>query len=583
MKRRKRPIGSPFLTLVLLVLTGFALNVFSLHLMGWSGGFRLYLLNALPVVLVLLALWFATGQAWLSCMLTGTLLFLLTCANYFMLEFRNTPFVWADLKNIQEGFGMAGQYRLQFTREMYLWAAGILTCALVLFLLGRRRPGAVLRLLGLTASGLALIITCYDIYPDSQLYASLAGSAAGNQTDAYKACGVVYPFLHSASPSTRSYDLAAAEETLAQYTGADIPEDRRVNLIGIQLEAYCDLSQYPLEGLSPEVYADFHALQAESYHGRLVTDIFAGGTTETEWAVLTGGNLHESFSRPTPSIAWYMRKQGYTANGSHPCRQWFYNRAQVNPNLGFEDYLFMDNYYESISQEEDVAYDDVYFPDLEQRLGAYFAQEGHKPLFSFNVTYQGHGPYNDAQAYWGRDFCTGPYEETTLNILNNYLYLMQNTGGHLRHLTEYLNTLDEPVVLFLYGDHKPWLGNSASIYKGLGINLDTSTQEGFLNYYSTWYLLWGNQAAKAQLGNPFVGEGPDLSPCFLMDEVFRQCGWEGPAYMQAQRETAQALPVLHTTGWVKENGQYTQTPSPAGQALMERFQGLSAFARKETP
>ena len=150
-------------------------------------------------------------------------------------------------------------------------------------------------------------------------------------------------------------------------------------------------------------------------------------------------------------------------------------------------------------------------------------------------------------------------------------------------LSDYLDTLDEPVVLFLYGDHKPWLGNGASIYQGLGINLDTATQEGFLNYYSTWYLIWGNQAAKAQLGNPFQGEGPDLSPCFLMDEVFRQCGWEGPAYMQAQREAALALPVLHTTGWVKENGQYTQTPSPAGLALVEKFQGLSAFARKGEP
>ena len=53
--------------------------------------------------------------------------------------------------------------------------------------------------------------------------------------------------------------------------------------------------------------------------------------------------------------------------------------------------------------------------------------------------------------------------------------------------------------------------------------------------------------------------------------------------MQAQREAALALPVLHTTGWVKENGQYTQTPSPAGLALVEKFQGLSAFARKGEP
>ena len=54
------------------------------------------------------------------------------------------------------------------------------------------------------------------------------------------------------------------------------------------MEAFADLSLYDIDGLSPEVYRDFHELQAESYSGTLITDIYAGGTTETEWAVLRG-------------------------------------------------------------------------------------------------------------------------------------------------------------------------------------------------------------------------------------------------------------------------------------------------------
>ena len=49
--------------------------------------------------------------------------------------------------------------------------------------------------------------------------------------------------------------------------------------------------------------------------------------------------------------------------------------------------------------------------------------------------------------------------------------------------------------------------------------------------------------------------------------------------MQAQRETARALPVLHTTGWVKENGVYREEPSEEGQALADRFQNLSWYDR----
>ena len=61
------------------------------------------------------------------------------------------------------------------------------------------------------------------------------------------------------------------------------------------------------------------------------------------------------------------------------------------------------------------------------------------------------------------------------------------------------------------------MGNNGSMYAELGISLDTTTEEGFRNYYSTWYLIWGNQAAKDLLGEDFQGQGPDLSP-LLPDE-----------------------------------------------------------------
>ena len=61
--------------------------------------------------------------------------------------------------------------------------------------------------------------------------------------------------------------------------------------------------------------------------------------------------------------------------------------------------------------------------------------------------------------------------------------------------------------------------------------------------------------------------------------LFELIGWEGSAYMQAQRETAHTLPVLHTTGWAEENGVLTPTPSPAAQARMEEFQNLSTYDR----
>lgn len=580
-----------WLTVLLLLAAGITFTAFALALSGqenisWDGSPLLFALNALPVLLVLALLWLATGQAWISCLATGTLTFLLAGGNYFKVMFRDDPLQWEDLFLLREAAQMSDQYQVVLTPLMIVWIVVIVAFVLALFFLGRGKPKLRWRLAALAGTAVVSVAAFFLAYTDDALYDLMADRYAGDQRQAYAATGVIYPFVHSAGSylsQITAYDEGEAKDILNQFQDATIPANKKVNLISIQMEAMADLSIYDIDGLSPSVYADFHALQKESYSGNLITDIFAGGTTETEWAVLTGGNQHGDFSTKTDSVAWYLKSQGYTANGAHPCREWFYDRKTVNPNLGLDDYLFTDNYYyQFIEPGADVAYDDVFFPDLEKRLTEYF-ETSNKPLFSFNVTYQGHGPYEDEVAYWGTDFCTGDYDEATRNILNNYFYVVQNSAGHLKEFTEFLDTLDEPVVLLLYGDHKPWMGNHGSIYEGLGISLDTATEEGFRNYYSTWYMIWGNQAAKDLLDQDFRGQGPDLSPCFLMNEVFELIGWEGSDYMQAQREIAHTLPVLHTTGWVEENGRLTPTPSEKARQMMQTFQNLSTYDRTHAP
>ena len=78
-------------------------------------------------------------------------------------------------------------------------------------------------------------------------------------------------------------------------------------------------------------------------------------------------------------------------------------------------------------------------------------------------------------------------------------------------LAQQLEEMEEPVVLVLFGDHKPW-GNSNDAYYGIGASFDTTTLEGFYQYYSTPYLIWANSAAKETLGRDFQGEGRRLLP-----------------------------------------------------------------------
>ena len=212
---------------------------------------------------------------------------------------------------------------------------------------------------------------------------------------------------------------------------------------------------------------------------------------------------------------------------------------------------------------------------LQQRV-----QEG--PCFSFSVTYQNHGPYS-TEPTTGTAYLTPEHSGMSAeacNIFNNYLKGVSDTIGAMTGLAAGLEAMEEPVVLVLFGDHKPWAGNGNSAYTAAGANFDIATPDGLYDYYSAPYLIWANSAAKAALGREFVGEGGDFSPCFLMPELFDRCGWEGPGFMQLAREMREITPLLHERDLYLREGALTDTLGEAEQAFLTDY--INAQYYRET-
>ena len=194
------------------------------------------------------------------------------------------------------------------------------------------------------------------------------------------------------------------------------------------------------------------------------------------------------------------------------------------------------------------------------------------------MTYQGHGPYSTTENQWkGQTFTDGRYSTETTFIVDNYLASVQDTAQELRKFLDELQSEERPVAVVVYGDHMPWLGDGNSAYTELGVDLDTSTEQGYLNYYGTRYLVWANDAAKAAIGHDFTGEGETFSSCFLMNEVFALLGWEGSAWMQAGNDIRATLPVITSMGRYVEDGHLTDTLSPAGEAALRKFKFLEYY------
>lgn len=512
------------------------------------------LMNFLPVLLLLMLLYLATSRAWLSYCITALLAVGGAIGNYYKLKFRDDPFLVADLPNIGTAANVAGGYDLTPGKRILLCATGVLLGTLFLFLFVRGRLPRRARLAGTAAAVLSLCLA-FHFTQDDQIFADAyvdPGVGGWTPTQQYIRRGFVYPFLHSAVEAVdkkpEGYNKAQAKAILDAYSDADIPENKRINLIGIQLEAFADLSKLNATGISEDVYSTYHRIEAESIHGILVTNSFAAGTQNTERCFLMGLTRLANFRKNTNSYIWYLRSQGYRTTGSHPAAASNYNRQNINRWLGMDEYYFQEDHYASLSGGGVVTYDPIFLPEL-LRLYQEDAASG-QPVFSFNVTYQGHGPYpTDYFTYEANSWDVPGRSEEAWHILNNYLGSVRETSQYLWDMLEALRDDPTPVVVVLYGDHKPWLGDSNSVYTELGIDLDTSTPEGFLNYYSTEYVIWANDAAKNLTGCFFSGEGETISATFLMNKVFSLLGWQGNAYMQYTTDVMDRLPVVGGMGY----------------------------------
>ena len=538
--------------------------------------------NLLPPLLLIFALWLLLGRAWLAFLLGGLVSVGFPLAGYYVLRFRDDPLTPELLKYLREAVSISATAKYDLTPDGRVWTAILLlaggTALLALAARGRPRPRA------LFWAPVILALLLEPACRDGRLYANTLGALADpySATQTYIARGFWYPFLHGLlgeeepvllpeEPTEQEAPPLTGEELLAKYTDSDIPEDRKIDLLVFQREAYADFSVFDVEGMDWSCYDLYHQLQAESYSGTLITNVFSGGTVDTERSFLTG--LYKVSDLPETgdlnSYVRYLKEQGYTVEGCHPCYEWFYDRKTVNTRLGFDRYRFSEDTFSALSGEV-VAYDDILMPVVWEMYREKTADG--TPYFGYHVTYQGHGPYTATWVQWpGAHFAEGALEGENCNIFNNYLGSLRDSDVQLMSLVDKLRESQRPAALLVYGDHKPWLGDQREVYDALGINLDMGTEDGLFNYLTTEYLLWINPAAQALLGKEIVGQGPTVSPCYLMNIVFEQLGWEGSAFSKLMDEYRRVMPVVSSVGRYIVDGQLVAKIPEERLSLMQEF------------
>ena len=557
---------------------------------GYFASAQILVMNVLPVVLLVFLFYGITGRAWSAFLIGGGIAFGFSLGSYYKLTFRDDPLHFEDMFILREAKAMAGgsRYALFVDKRIAVTAICLLLGTLVLFLLVRGRLGCWRLRVPAAMTAVLAAAAVMPAYLDDELYGRVDNYEYLNQwsaTQVYIAHGFFYPFIHSVKDSLdfppSGYSEGKTRELLSGYEDADIPEDRKINIIALMREAYVDFSRYDITGLDTSGYELYHQLEAESLTGNLVTNIFAGGTVDTERCFLTGSYKVRNFRSNQNSYLWYLRDQGYTVEGSHPYYQWFYNRQNINSYLGFERYRYLEDDYINLCEDftdDTLPEDALLLPEIYSDFQKNKATG--KPYFSFSVNVQSHGPY----AVWD----TGSPERMDMsyslacrNAMNFYLNTIFETDEELAKLMDRLRSDPDPVVLVTFGDHMPWMGDSNAFYDEMGMDIDPGEEEGFYNHYATRYLIWANEAAREIIGHDLQGDGPDISPCYLMNLVFQQLGWEGPAFMQAMEPMMETFPVVSTKGRYQVDGELVESIPEDRKDLFRQFLYMQYYWSRE--
>lgn len=528
--------------------------------------------NFLPILALLYLLYFLVGRFWFSFLIGSSVIVLMGVTNVSKIFYREETFNMLDMTLIYEAMNMVDHdFAIQWPTWIF-FAGGLILLVTLCYILARNfKVKGWMRWTGLALS-IAFAFFVFKVTTDNNIYAETKVDGFNQWVDVEneKARGMIYSFMHSYNAISISkpggYDEDFAKTAWEKYENADIPDDKKVNIIAIMFESYNDFSKLDVY-FNKYPYEAYDEIKDASISGSLIVHVFGGGTINSERTFLTGVYGQPRYNCKVNSYAWYLKSQGYNTVSMHPHLGVFYNRKNANRHLGFDRFLYNENYFDQVWEKN------YFMPDRE--LFKYILKDYEdnkstgKPYFNMTITMQNHGPYHadyNVPAYIKPDFAV---DEKALKETNVYLDGIKSSSEAFRNLLEELKDDDQPLVVVAFGDHNPFLGQDDLGFEAMGIDVDPKSFEGYINRYTVPYVIWANDEAKKITENEFEGDGPTLSPQYLMGYVFDQMGLEGTKDMQIKRNEFHDIDVFNTSYMLKD-GKFIPTKEDDMKKYMDR-------------
>ena len=504
--------------------------------------------------------------------------------NYYVYLFRETEFIFADLRSIGTGLSVLGNYKLELhERGWQVIIASLIFFVIAAFFRVSMKRAIFLRLLcGLVGVWLCIVISIQTIGMNTETWL---------QKGTFKN-GYVLNFVLSARDSFVSEPEGYALETITELE--ETYQDTESNPIGDTLtkeptiivvmnESFADLSVIGEFKTNKPLTPFLDSLTENTIKGYALSSIFGAKTPNSEWEFMAGGSMaflpsgsivYQQYLSDTPStMVSTLKNVGYTCVAMHPYYETGWSRNLVYPKMGFDETYFIDHFDQSQMIREYISDEEMYNKIIER----YENRKVNEKLFIMSISMQNHGGYTkDYENFEENYYKVG----RSYTDANQYFSLVRESDDALRDFISYFENIDEPVEIVFFGDHQPSLnGKFYEILNGKG--LSGLTMEELEALYTVPFFIWTNYDTPEE-----TVEITSLN--FLSSLALERAGIELPAYNQFMLDLMEVVPAINARGYYSlEKQKYIHIEDALGEELdwitkYESLQYNGMFDKKNT-
>ncbi len=307
-------------------------------------------------------------------------------------------------------------------------------------------------------------------------------------------------------------------------SGIVMPADRP-DIIVVMSESFWDPTLLPETTITPDPMPTVRALRS----GSMFSPEFGGMTANVEFEALTGfsnaflpyGSIpYQQYVRgPVPSLASFLRAEGYETTAIHPFEGWFWNREHVYDSFGFDRFLSIEKLPPLASRGALVS-DDALTDEIIRRADA-----TKRPFFTFAVSLQGHGPYEPNRYTDPKVKVDSIASYRTRQSIQSFAEGIADADRSLERLVDWAAKRDRHTVIVFFGDHLPPLnkGYTETGFLAEPVPERREPPQALAAHRETPLVVWSNRTGTLK----DVGS---ISPSLIPLKLLQVAGIEHPYY-----------------------------------------------------